>query len=438
MGAALLTCPAMCAGQLCACCAASTCSSLCGACCDCDGVDRTGRKRSVFLLVLSLASALGLQYGAAPRLAAADNIVTFSPYLADVLQGDCLTNDVYQGFEEQCIGNMMVYRASFCSTVFFLISAAASLCAPGLNRKAWPAKYSMFFLMLAVSFFISTKVFDENGYLIVARLGGAVFMIFQLIILIDVAYNWNDTWVANADEDDLQEFGSGKKWLVAIVASAVGLYIGSLVAIGCFYHYFKGEGCHGNITFITITLIGPIIFTVMQMSGEEGSLLTSGVITAYCVYLCYSSLIKNPVGECNPVLGSNDVFGQVVGMTFTIVSLAWTGFSYTAESKIGDGATGENLTAEERAEEGGDDEADHEDVDSDSFSWKLNLVLALISMYYAVLLTGWGQISDGKNAANPDVGNVSYWLIIASQWLIMLLFMWTLMAPKLFPDRDFS
>merc|ERR1711957_1043612 len=153
--------------------------------------------------------------------------------------------------------------------------------------------------------------------------------------------------------------------------------------------------------------------------------------TAYCVYLCYSSLIKNPVGECNPVLGSNDVFGQIVGMTFTIVSLAWTGFSYTAESKIGDGAPGENLTAEERAEDG-DDDADHEEVDADSFSWKLNLVLALISMYYAVLLTGWGQISDGKNAANPDVGNVSYWLIIASQWLIMLLFMWTLMGKCIF------
>jgi len=438
MGAALLTCPAMCVGQLCACCAASTCSSLCGACCNCDGVDRTGRRRSVFLLLLSLASALGLQYGAAPKLASMDNIYTLSPYLADALQGDCLSAQKYDGFESQCIGNNMVYRSSFCSTVFFLVSAAAAAVSPGVNRRAWPAKYSIFFFMLAVSLFIPSDVFNENGYLLLARVGGAMFMIFQLIILIDVAYNWNDSWVANADEDDLQEYGSGKKWLIAIVCSAIGLYLGSIIAIGYFYHFFNGETCSANVAFITITLIGPIIFTLTQMSGEEGSLLTSGVITAYCVYLCYSSLIKNPIEECNPVLGSNDIFGQTVGITFTIVSLAWTGFSYTAENKLGDGTSSgtgnESLTPEDSME---DEEAEL-DVDSDSFSWKLNLVLALISMYYAVLLTGWGSINNGTNAANPDVGGVSYWLIIASQWLIMIIFMWTLVAPKLFPDRDFS
>lgn len=71
-------------------------------------------------------------------------------------------------------------------------------------------------------------------------------------------------------------------------------------------------------------------------------------------------------------------------------------------------------------------------------TWKLNLVLSVISCFYAMSLTGWGSIQSGGNAANPSAGSVSMWMIIASQWLVMALYLWTLVAPRLFPNRDFS
>lgn len=71
-------------------------------------------------------------------------------------------------------------------------------------------------------------------------------------------------------------------------------------------------------------------------------------------------------------------------------------------------------------------------------TWKLNLVLAVISCFYAMALTGWGSIQSGGTPANPDVGNVSMWMIIASQWLVLAMYLWTLVAPRLFPGRDFS
>jgi len=46
---------------------------------------------------------------------------------------------------------------------------------------------------------------------------------------------------------------------------------------------------------------------------------------------------KNPNGECNPKLGDEDVLGIVLGIGFTLLSLAWTGWSFTAESKINGG-----------------------------------------------------------------------------------------------------
>ena len=73
-----------------------------------------------------------------------------------------------------------------------------------------------------------------------------------------------------------------------------------------------------------------------------------------------------------------------------------------------------------------------------SNSWKLNLVLGIVSCWFSMAITAWGSIESGGDAANPQVGNVSMWMIVASQWLAMTLYLWTLVAPRMFPDRDFS
>ncbi len=73
-----------------------------------------------------------------------------------------------------------------------------------------------------------------------------------------------------------------------------------------------------------------------------------------------------------------------------------------------------------------------------SNSWKLNFVLACVSCWFAMSLTGWGSINAGGNVADPLVGKTSMWVIVGSQWLVLTLYLWTLIAPRLFPDRDFS
>jgi len=70
--------------------------------------------------------------------------------------------------------------------------------------------------------------------------------------------------------------------------------------------------------------------------------------------------------------------------------------------------------------------------------WKLNAVMALISCWVAMTLTGWGTLEDESQAANPTLGRVNMAIIGVSQWLAILLYIWTLIAPRVFPDRDFS
>jgi len=53
-------------------------------------------------------------------------------------------------------------------------------------------------------------------------------------------------------------------------------------------------------------------------------------------------------------------------------------------------------------------------------------------------LTSWGAIEKNGDIANPNVGEASMWMLIVAQWVALLLYLWTLVAPRLFPDRDFT
>jgi hypothetical protein len=334
--------------------------------------------------------------------------------------------------------------------------------------------------------FVPTNPLFNPIYLTFFRIGAMMFIFIQQIILIDLAYNWNEAWVYKADEADNQEWGSGSKWLKLIIASAVALNVASLACIVLLYKFFSG--CAENTIVITLTLIQIIVITVIQLFfSEEGSTLTTSVLSTYSTYLAYSIVSKNPNSVCNPTLGSDDISSIVIGLCLTMLSLAWTGWSWTAETRIesvnnleattslnaaagiGNGNTGGDvsrmsqsanlnldvpfldpndqpttgLVMQSASGEEGDESMSTSNALSPSL-WKLNIVLALISCWVAASLTGWGSITGGigeageHTAANPLFGRLNMAMIAFSQNIAIGLYLWTLVAPRLFPERDFS
>jgi len=487
-------------------CACTSASSICNACLGQTSANTTGRRRSVLLLVLSVLLALTFQYSLAPAILGDKNswwnIVRKTPgvgkyvfkswtngcegYLSeipeaaeeDAIEGDA-TDTLLSGPYGQCAGNAGVYRPTFFSFLFFVFAAVASYLRPALNREVWPAKYAVYLLLVVGSVFMGNHPWFLGIYLHLSRLGAMVFIVVQQVILIDLAYNWNDAWVGKADSADRLEWGSGAKWLRATIAVCAAFYILAFTGIGLLYHFFSG--CGGNTAIITMTLLGIIAVTLLQLSGFEGSLLTSSVISLYVVYLGYSAVSKNPHGACNPQLvKENDMYDIVMGLFLTALSLAWTGWSWTAEDRLsGDGvgkarSLGKSGTTFRRGQDplldlddpfleyddedrppsglalgSGEEGAAGEDVLSSHSCevWKLNAILALVSCWVAMSLTGWGSISGGvvedegvemHTAANPQVGKVNMAMIAVSQWVALSLYGWTLLAPRLFPDREFS
>lgn len=406
--------------------------------------------RSVVLLGFSIIVALAFQYGLGPNV----EQLKWS-YFVDAWTQSC-DNDNPE-LVKVCSGNAGVYRASSAAFLFFVIFGLAALCKPTANRDAWPAKYALYCLLCAGTCFIPNGPLFMPIYLWIARVGSVFFVLLQQIILVDVAYNWNESWIEKADNAEIDEgAGKGKKWLGAILFSCFILFAGSLAAIIIMFLYFGG--CRANDAFISITLAGSIIATIVQLTvSETGSLLTSASMTAYFTYLCGAAVSKNSNAECNPKLGETSVGNIVIGLLLVFISLMWTGFSYTNDKRLGGSITAAPEATITDAEEGkpvggvvvnsedaGANEEDtteaSEAISPKTFnnSWKLNAVMALVCCWYAMTLTGWGSIDKRGDISNPDAGDVSMWMLIVSQWIALLLYIWTLVAPSLFPDRDFS
>lgn len=462
-------------------CFCNTFSSICTTCLGSRSSSSTGRKRSVLLLSIAILLSLFFQYSLAPSILHKNR--WWDMYKAIPGMGKMMYSSWTEGCDrygtldgdkadlyEVCVQNAAVYRPMFAAAIFFICSAIMSSMNPSLNREIWPAKYAAYLITVFVCIFIPNSFFLGFN-LTLMRLCAMVFILIQQVILIDMAYNWNESWVEKSNECESREWGSGKPWLRAIVASSVMLYLGSITGVILLYKYFSG--CGGNEAVIALTWIGIVIMTVVQLTGEEGSLLTTAVISAYSTYIAYATVSKNPNAVCNPTLGNDDVWGIAVGMFLTLISLSWTGWSFTAQERLSEGGveTTRALTPndpsrpdpstlnldtpfidpEDRPTTGLVMNQSTDNFNEDTFNrsagstiWKLNVVLILICCWVSCSLTGWGSISGGvgeggdHTAANPLVGKFNMAMIGFSQNLAVVLYLWTLLAPRLFPDRVFS
>jgi serine incorporator 1/3 len=462
--AAILTC-VITGATWCFCTAAA---SLLGSCCGNDKPSTvapgaaSGRKRSVLLLILTIAVAFALQYGVAPYIVQ----ISISNYVTTAWLSGCDDFEM-ESLIENCAGQAGVYRAALAAVVFFILAAIAVSCKRTANREAWPAKYVLYLFLVAGLCFVPNEPLFTSIYLNIARIGACLFILFQQVVFVDLAHNWNDGWVEKADQAEREEIGSGKKWLMAILASAMFLFIVSLVGWVLLFYFFGG--CSTNIAFITVTIILALLVIIASLWGTEGSLLSSSLISAYATMLCYSAVARNPDTVCNPQLGEDDALSIVIGVGLTVVSLGYVGWSTTADRTLGGKRNGgeEQMSEVEQSQaptEGekakvsgvvanyethvtkkeGTEDAEEDGVDEgpvpNSFSnnWKLNVALTVVTCFFSMAVTGWGSIQANGNVADPQVGKVNMWIIIASQWVALMLYAWTLVAPRLFPDRDFS
>jgi|EP00945_MAST-04E_sp_MAST-4E-sp1_P003521 serine incorporator 1/3 len=387
-----------------------------------------------------------------------------------------------------CKGDGAVYRISMGTFLWF---AGLMLGTLVVNEKMhngyWGPKILIYLIFVGGSFFIKNDVFGagnaggaiagNSGYALFARIASSFFLIFQIVAFIDFAYKWNNSWVGKSNDLEEEEDGKGRKWLGAILAACAGMYIVFFIwIIYLFANYSNTDG--PELMFICVTAIGVVVITGMQLSIAEtdGSLLTSAVVSLYSVYLCWSA-----VSGANRTDSKSNPASVWLGFAVAAFSLTWTCYSASVSATTitsGPTAAEEEATedleemrvplakqgashfskygkAEGEEKEGGSSPNMDEDVEMQrklSYGtqervkerelepikeryWFFHAAMGAGSIYMAMLLTDWGT---GGNKTIGGGGATSMWVKMFSQWFAMLLYTWTLVAPRFFPDRDFN
>ncbi|CAK9870725.1 unnamed protein product [Sphagnum jensenii] len=426
---------ASCLASCCASCACEACKGVAG------GISRrSARLAYCGLFALSLIVSWILRDFAGPLLAKIPWINTFTE------------TPSMEWFATQA-----VLRVSLGNCLFFLAFALIMIGVKdqrdyrdSWHHGGWMAKLIIWCITVILMFFVPNGV--ANAYGAVSRFGSGLFLLVQVIILLDFTHNWNAAWVAKDEQF----------WYIALLVVSVLCYLVSFAFSGLLFHWFtpSGADCQLNTFFIVFTLILAVSFAIISLHPQvNGSLLPAAVLAVYSTYLCYSALSSEPRDyECNGLhkhIGAVSTGTLVLGMGTTLLSVVYSavraGSSTTflsPPSSPREGSSRKPLLTKEDVEEGNELEDDDEPIRRGGkrsseprpvtyvYSF-FHLIFALASMYSAMLLTGWGN-ANVEEKDIIDVGWPSVWVRMCTQWITAALYVWSLVAPNIFPDRDFS
>ncbi|KAL9410503.1 hypothetical protein AB3S75_044296 [Citrus x aurantiifolia] len=348
--------------------------------------------------------------------------------------GDTRTKEWYQ--------IQAVLRVSLGNFVFFGILSLIMIGIKDQNDKrdswhhgGWCAKIIIWALLVVLMFFLPNVVISI--YETISKFGAGLFLLVQVIILLDGVHTWNDAWVAKDEQ----------KWYVALLAISVGCYLAAFTFSGILFIWFNpsGHDCGLNVFFIVMTMILAFIFAVIALNPSvNGSLLPASVISVYCAYVCYTALSSEPHDYvCNGLHNKSKavtISTLVLGMLTTVLSVLYSALRAGSSTTFLSPPSSPKSAGKKPLLEGEDVEEGTENKDIEgrpvSYSYSFfHLIFALASMYSAMLLSGWTSSSESSDLI--DVGWTSVWVRICSQWVTAGLYIWTLVAPLLFPDREF-
>ncbi|XP_059344636.1 serine incorporator 2 [Ammospiza nelsoni] len=362
------------------------------------------------------------------------------------------------------LGHKAVYRMGFAMAAFFCLFAVLMVCVrsskdprAALQNGFWFFKFLVLVGITVGAFYIPDGTFTSVWFYF-GVVGSFLFILIQLVLLIDLAHSWSQRWLHNAEE------GSAKGWYAALCTITFIFYAASITAIVLLYVYYtKPEGCTEGKAFISINLILCLIVSVVsilpkiQEAQPHSGLLQASLITLYTIYVTWAALANVPSQRCNPTLLLRNSTGSatateplttwwdapsIVGLVIFILCTLFISLRSSDHPQVNKLMLTEESGARAGAgpggaEEGGVRRAYDNEQDGVSYNYTFfHLCLLLAALYIMMTLTNWYRPDESLQVLSSPWTAV--WVKISSSWAGLLLYLWTLVAPLLLPDRDFS
>jgi serine incorporator 1/3 len=387
-----------------------------------------------------------------------------------------------------CYGFTAVHRINFALGVFhFLLAMLLFGVKSSRDGRAsiqngfWGPKIIAWIGLIVASFFIPDQFFISWGNSM-ALIGATLFILLGLILLVDLAHNWAE-WCIEKIENTDSNF-----WRSALVGSALTMYLGSLAMTIVMYIFFADSGCAMNQAAITINLILLLIVSfisvhpAIQSVNPRAGLAQSAMVAVYCTYLTMSAVAMEPDdASCNPLVRSTGTrkASVVLGAIITFATVAYTTTrAATYGLALGSSGNSYSAVAQDDYEHGlvtqqpssrremraaalraaiesgslpasaldsdSDDESDDgngkaprdDERDGTQYNYSLFHIIFLLSTAWVATLLTMTTPSENEDDFVP-VGRTygASWAKIISAWVCYAIYIWSLAAPVILPDR---
>lgn len=366
-------------------------------------------------------------------------------------------------FGTQCTGVAAIFRMSLGLVIlhlfvlFFLLMR--NECSKAVNEEIWCFKVFLVTVVFIGAFFIPNTFFQT--YSTIAMVFSIFFLLFQIMMIIDLFYLWNESWVARYDNGQ-------ECFKYLLIFSFLALYAFDFYLNISLYSWF--EGCNGNNTIVTINIVLMVLATLFVILGfnPNGSVMTTGAVWVYSSFLIWSGESSSCPASSSPVENTVQI---VFGVVFIVVSLLYVSIN-TQDNSSGKVDLVTQVLADDDDEDEKDDQemgeskkkrkeekkaekakkkkelqeklkqaedekkkAELSDYTESNLPIYFHVIMLAGSFYIGILITNWGNSYENSNAFFST--NMAAWVKIGTGFFTNVLYIWTIIAPKLFPDREF-
>lgn len=318
-----------------------------------------------------------------------------------------------------CFRTLGVLRVSLGCFIFFFLMFLSTSNTKKLfearntwHSRWWSFKFFLFVVSVAIPFFLSSDFIQLYGEF--ARIGAGIFLLLQLVSVIQFINWWNNYWMPDMEMKQSCSIGLFMSTL---------FYIASICGIVVMYPFYAPRAsCTLNIFFITWTAILLIVMMVISLHSKVNrGLLSSGIMASYVVFLCWSAIRSEPATQkCNTqeqVNGNGDWI-TILSFLMAICAIVMATFSTGIDSqsfqfrKVG---------------------VQQEDDIPYKYGF-FHLVFSLGAMYFAMLFISWNLNSSARKWS-IDVGWASTWVKIVNEWFAATIYLWTLISPVVIQSK---
>ena len=181
--------------------------------------------------------------------------------------------------------------------VIFSIVLMRNDAAAVIHDGWWGLKFIMVGCLFVGSMWVPNEPFVIQ-YMKFARVVSIVYLSYQAILMLIVAFVINNTLVQN-----VSNYGDGRATscpgliLILIFIAFTGSNLALII-----FQFKKFSGCSSNVWIMSITCLLAVLMygIVFLRTRADASILTSSIILSYFLYLQWSAMSQHSDPVCNP------------------------------------------------------------------------------------------------------------------------------------------